>query len=355
MDLETVTASEIQAALDGCVAAGSPGAIVAIDAPALGIAFSGASGLFARGQSRPLRPDDPFRAASVTKAVTAATAVRLAAEGRWDLDSPLTPYLPPHVVALLRELQGLQDVDGLTIRRLLGHTSGLPDYFFRERFQARVHAEPNRMWRPAELVEEAIEANRLAFLPGTDFSYGDTGYVLVGLAIERLLDRPLADAYRSLIFAPLRMDATYLEWHEPPRGSEVSHHYDGQRDLLPMNTSFDWAGGGLVTTAGDLISFLRGLFCGALFDGRWFAELTTWRDGLRWPPDSSARYLRYGLGIGVNLACGEEIVGATGVWGAYAYFWPAGGAAIAGTVNLRGADRSPLLDAVVCALRRVKR
>ena len=73
-----MTESRIQAALDACVAAGSPGAIVAIDAPALGLTFSRATGLFAKGQFRRLRPDDPFRAASVTKAVTAATAVRLA-------------------------------------------------------------------------------------------------------------------------------------------------------------------------------------------------------------------------------------------------------------------------------------
>ena len=344
------TESRIQAALDACVAAGSPGAIIAIDAPALGLTFSGATGLFAKGQSRRLRPDDPFRAASVTKAVTAATAVRLAAEGRWSLDNPVTPFLPQSLVALLRNLEGLQTVDALTIRRLLNHTSGLPDYFF----QARVRADSNRMWRPAELVEAAVEARRLAFQPGTDFSYGDTGYVLVGLAIERLLDRPLGDAYRSLIFAPLETDATYLEWHEPRRGSEVSHHYDGDRDLLAMNTSFDWAGGGLVTTAGDLVRFLRGLFGGALFDERWLIEMTTWRDGLRWPPDSPARYLRYGLGIGVNLVCGEEIIGATGVWGAFAFFWSAGGAAIAGTVNLRGADRLTLLAVVVCALQNVR-
>lgn len=59
--------------------------------------------------------------------------------------------------------------------------------------------------------------------------------------------------------------------------------------------------------------------------------------------------------MGVNLACDEEIIGATGVWGAFAYFWPAGGAAITGTLNLRGADRSMLLDAVVCALRNITR
>lgn len=354
MTPETITASALREALDRCVIDGSPGAIIAIDAPSLGIAFSGASGLFARGQSRPLRAEDPFRAASVTKAVTAATAVRLAAQGRWSLDTPVATLLPRNIVESLRDLEGLPTVDALTIRRLLDHTSGLPDYFFDERFQARILADPNRMWHPAELVEAAVEAKRLAFPPGTDFSYGDTGYLLVGLAIERLVDRPLAEAYRSLVFAPLAMDATYLEWHEPPRSSDVSHHYDGDRDLLPMNTSFDWAGGGLVTTAGDLVRFLRGLFGKALFEERWLSEMTMWRNQLRWSPDSSARYLRYGLGIGVNQACGEEIVGATGVWGAFAYFWPAGGAAIAGTLNLRGADRAPLLDSVVCALQKVR-
>jgi D-alanyl-D-alanine carboxypeptidase len=270
------------------------------------------------------------------------------------LDGPVTAFLPSNIVEILQNLEGLPTLDMLTIRRLLNHTSGMPDYFFHERFQAGVRADPNRMWHPAELVEAAVEAKRLAFLPGTDFSYGDTGYVLVGLAIERLVDRPLAEAYRSLIFAPLAMEATYLEWHEPPRGSDVSHHYDGDRDLLPLNTSFDWAGGGLVTTAGDLVRFLQGLFGKALFEQRWLGELTSWRNQLRWASDSSARYLRYGLGIGANLACGEEIVGATGVWGAFAYFWPAGDAAIAGTVNLRGADRTPLLDSVICALREVR-
>lgn len=346
--------SRIQAALEACVAAGAPGAIVAVEAPGLGVSFAGAAGRFAYGEPRPLSPEDPFRAASVTKAVTAAAAVRLAAEGRWSLDDPAARYWSPEVTALLAGLEGLDDVDALTLRRLLDHTAGVPDYFFEAGFQARLRSEPERTWRPAELVEAAVAAKRLLFPPGTGFSYGDAAYVLAGLAIEGLLGRPLADAYRSLVLAPLAMDATYLEWHEPRRGGEVSHPYEGGRDLQPANTSYDWAGGGLVTTAGDLVRFLRGLFGGALFGRRWLGEMTGWRGGLSWPPDSSARYLRYGLGIGVDRACGEEIAGATGVWGAFAYHWPArwtsGGAAIAGTVNLAGFDRTALLDAVVCAL-----
>jgi D-alanyl-D-alanine carboxypeptidase len=351
----SAASSGIQAALDDCVAAGSPGALIVIHAPRLGFAFSGASGLFQLGTARQLQPDDCFRAASVTKAVTAATAVRLAAEGHWSLDSSITRFLPRRTIELLGRLEGLRSVDDLTLRRLLGHTSGLPDYFFDARFQERTCAEPDRLWRPEDLIESAVGSRRLAFPPGSDFAYGDTAYVLVGIAMERLLGVRLAEVYRRLIFAPLEMEATYLEWHEPARAAAVSHHYDGDRDLLPMNTSFDWAGGGLVTTAGDLVRFLLGLFGGALFDHRWLAELTAWRERLRWKPDSSARYLRYGLGLGTNVACGEEIIGATGVWGAFAYFWPTGGAAIAGTLNLRGANRSTLLDAVLCALGELRR
>lgn len=346
--------ARIRTALEACVAAGAPGAIVAVEAPGLGVSFAGAAGRFALGEPRPLAPEDPFRAASVTKAVTAAAAVRLAAEGRWSLDDPAARYLAPEVTALLGGLEGLDDIAALTLRTLLGHTAGVPDYFFDAGFQARLRSERGRSWRPAELVEAAVAGKRLLFPPGMGFSYGDAAYVLAGLAIEGLLGRPLAEAYRSLIFAPLGMESTWLEWHEPRRGGEVSHHYEDGRDVQPENTSYDWAGGGLVTTAGDLARFLRGLFGGALFDARRLGEMTAWRDGLSWRPGGSARYLRYGLGIGVNRACGEEIFGATGVWGAFAYWWPAhwtgGGAAIAGTVNVAGLDRAPLLDAVVCAL-----
>ena len=55
--------------------------------------------------------------------------------------------------------------------------------------------------------------------------------------------------------------------------------------------------------------------------------------------------------MGVNQADGEDIVGVTGVWGAFAYYWPSGDAAIAGTLNLRGADRPALLHAAISALK----
>lgn len=198
--------SSIERVLEGCIAAGAPGAIIAIEAPPPGASFSAASGLFARGELRRLRPEDPFRAASVSKAVTVATAVCLAARDYWALDDPVTPFLPPPVIDLRSGLEGLPTIDALTIGRLLNHTSGLPDYFFDEAFQGRVRAEPGRLWRPLALVETAVATGRRVFPPGSDFSYGDTGYVLAGIAIERVLDCPLADACRSLVLDPLGMN-----------------------------------------------------------------------------------------------------------------------------------------------------
>ncbi|MBE9169318.1 beta-lactamase family protein [Pleurocapsales cyanobacterium LEGE 06147] len=351
--MERDSRSLLEAALREHVATGCPGVILEISAPSLGFTFSGAEGFFARDNSRRLRTDDVFRAASVTKAVTAATAVRLASHHRWNLDDPITPLLPPKAIEHLSQLKGLKSIDELTIRRLLNHSSGLPDYFFDEGFQAQVKAKPDRVWHSEELIEAASATGQLLFPPGTDFAYGDTSYALVGIAIEQLLGCPLAEAYRSLIFAPLEMQATYLEGHEASRSGEISHHYDGSRDLWDANLSFDWAGGGLVTTAGDLIEFMHGLFGNVLFDERWLYQLTSWRNETRWRPHSSARYLRYGLGLGTNIAFGEELVGVTGVWGAFAYYWPNGNAAIAGTLNLVGADRPALIDAAIVALKRL--
>ncbi len=354
MDTEKETKQLLETALHEQIATGCPGVILEISAPSLGFTFSEAQGLYARDDSQPLRTSDAFRAASITKAVTAALAVYLAANQHWDLDDPITNFLPTQVIRTLRKLKGLSNVNDLTIRKLLSHTSGLSDYFFNAQFQAQVRKDPNHIWQPEELIEAASEVGELLFTPGTDFSYGDTAYVVVGVAIERLLDFCLADAYRSLIFRPLEMEATYLEWHEASRGDNLSHHYDGEDDLWAKNLSCDWAGGGLVTTASDLTKFLQGLFGETLFSHRWLTELINWQVETRWRPHSSARYIRYGLGLGMNLAHGEEIIGVTGVWGAFAYYWPAGDATIVGTLNLVGADRPALMDTVIRALKQLK-
>jgi CubicO group peptidase (beta-lactamase class C family) len=89
---ESTISARLQAAVEARVAAGAPGALARVEAGA-GLTWRGSAGHLARAKSRALRPDDAFRAASVTKSVTAMVAVRLAREGRMALDEPLAAQL----------------------------------------------------------------------------------------------------------------------------------------------------------------------------------------------------------------------------------------------------------------------
>ena len=154
--------ARLQAAVEAQVAAGAPGALARIAAPRAALMWGGSAGHLAREKCRALRPDDAFRAASVTKSVTAAVAVRLARQGRLALDEPLADPLAPELLYRWRALDALPRT---TPRQLLAHTSGVPNYFRDEAFDVRVREEPGRAWRPVELVDHAAAREPQASLP----------------------------------------------------------------------------------------------------------------------------------------------------------------------------------------------
>src|SRR3954463_4018036 len=190
-------ADRLQAALEAQVAGGAPGALAYLGGRGAGGTWTGSAGELARAGGRALRPDDAFRAASVTKHVTAALAVRLAAEGRIALDEPLSRQLPPD---LLHRWRAMNSLPHTTPRQMISHTAGLPDYFGDEAFFARVREDPRRPWLPVELVDHAPEYGTPTFLPGEGFQYSDTGFVIAGILIEQAMGRPLHDVYREVVF-----------------------------------------------------------------------------------------------------------------------------------------------------------
>lgn len=330
----------LQGLLDGLVAReGAPGALLRVEGP--GFAWAGAAGRFAPGGDRLLAPGDAFRIASVTKTVTALTAVRLDGRGVLDLDLGIGAYLPGELLDPLHE-PGV--ARALTVRGLLDHTNGLYDHISDEAFLAALLADPGRRWDPREFVAWSAAHGRPWFRPGEGWRYGDLGYVLAGLVIEAVTGGPLQRAYRAEVLDPLGMADTHLEGHEDPRGPAsaapaagpgISHPVFGELDLMAVDPTFDWAGGGLVSTAADLARLVRGLP----------AALQDWRDV------EDPRYDAYGLGLGRSRVEGTTLVGHTGAWGAFAYGWPEGDAVVTGTVNRYGIDRLPVLAAAVRALR----
>jgi len=172
---------------------------------------------------RPLRPDDAFDVASLTKVmVTTTLAAQLVDEGRLALDAPAARVLPGF------EAAGKGEV---TVRQLLAHASGLPRW--RPYFERAVKdPEAGGAFRPAgerppalaaafargkALVAEAVLAEPLEVPPGARAEYGDPAFIALGLALERLGGAPLGAQAEARIFRPLGLGSTfYLDALDPP-------------------------------------------------------------------------------------------------------------------------------------------
>jgi D-alanyl-D-alanine carboxypeptidase len=330
------------------VADGAPGALALIDAPRAGWAWTGAAGRLVRGEDRRLRAGDAFRAASVTKHVTAVVGLMLSRAGKLSLDGPLADQLPAELLDRWPAFGGLPRT---TPRQLLAHTAGLPNYFHDEAFAALLRTQPDRVWRPIELVDHAAAHGQPGFAPGEGFAYSDTGYVVAGILIEHLAGQSLHRVYRDLLFDPLGMEATWLEGHEPDCIQAVADHYSGALDLTAISPTIDWAGGGLVTTTRDLARFLRGLWSGRILGAPEIEELTRWTPGATFPQGHAVRYEQYGLGTGRNVIEGVELIGHTGFIGAFAFHAPGHDAVLVGTHNESEVDRWPLVAELCRELR----
>lgn len=344
----SAASARLLAAVEAQVAAGAPGALALIDAPPARLVWAGSAGRLAHGESRALRAEDAFRAASVTKSVTAAMAIRLGSDGRLALDEPLADQLPPELIDRWRAFENLP---GTSPRQLLAHTSGVPNYFREESFAACLRQDPGRAWRPVDLVDHAVAHGTWRFAPGQGFEYSDTGYVIVGILMEQTTGRPLHEIYREYVFDPLGMHSTWLEGHEPARRPDPAHHYSDELDWTTVSPTIDWAGGGLVTTAPDLAAFVRGLWSERIIDAGGLEEMTRWTPGASFPPESGLRYDRYGVGMGLNVVEGVELLGHTGFIGAFAFHAPRYDAVLVGTHNDSNVDRWPLVAALCRELR----
>jgi D-alanyl-D-alanine carboxypeptidase len=296
-----------------------PGELLHVLAPGLGVDDSFAAGAFDRATGRPLRPEHGFRVASVTKTFTAAAVLRLFEEGRLGLDDPIARDLPAEYVAPLR--QDGYAVDGITIRHLLTHTSGIFDYATDQRYFAAVFGAPQRRWTRMDQVKAAMEWGQPRFAPGAGYHYSDTGYILLGEIIERLTGQPMAQAFRTLIgYDRLRLNDTYLESLETARGGELSHPYFGEMDVIGFDPSLDlYGGGGLVSSTADLARFYR-----ALLRGQVFRRPSTLQVMMTVPPTNErSPGGPYAMGLQRMTIGGQECWGHSGFWGTAAHHCPA--------------------------------
>lgn len=151
---------------------------------------------------RGLRVDDQFSIASITKSVIAAQVMLMVEAGELGLDDLAADHLPEDL-----EL----DTNGATVRQLLGHRSGLPDYY--DLLLDSQATQFERVWTPAEVLA-LLPAQRLR--PRITFAYAETNYLLLRLVIEQLRGRPLGEVLRDGVLAGDGLERLIYQPHERP-------------------------------------------------------------------------------------------------------------------------------------------
>lgn len=286
-----------------------------------------------------------FRTASLSKTFTAALTLRLWEERALDLDDTLDRHLPAVLCARLPRFDG----HPITIRLLLNHRSGLYDYATDAQFVAEVAAAPLREWSPQDLLDAALRQGSPYFAPGQGLAYSDTGYVLLGLIIERCSGMPLARAYRRHLLDQLGLRHTYLEGHEPANADiEVASAFAGTIDTSGFNPSFDtFGGGGLISTAVDLDRFITALMRGQVYTRT--QTLTVMLEGTEAPPGSGTRKTRTACGLSEFEIAGQRLWGHLGHWNSFMLYQPKADLALCGSFNQAQADprQVALLEAAV--------
>jgi D-alanyl-D-alanine carboxypeptidase len=368
-------------------------AAVVVEDPAQKLYYAKGIGPAREGGAATITAQDQFPIASVTKTMTATVILQLAEEGKLGPDGIETTLgslgvFAPAVLDRLMTFEGRNYGAGLTIRQLLAHQSGMRDVFMDDaKFTSDDHqgnAAPEsfggvllgvlgahrkcldtprcdttalmtgKTWTPWDASQpNNSEAGILnfylnhkggatngLFVPGQGYHYSDTGYIILGLVIEKLTGDTLHAAYRKRLFDPLGLKHTYLEYAtRPATAPHEGHAADFYIGDFPgrtgrFNISFDWAGGGVVSTAEELNRFVRALGEGRLFKK---AETLALMTTPQWRQMRGDIAVERGLGVSrLTTPDGISYFGHTGFWGAIMLYEPGTGISLGGTLNQVG-------------------
>ena len=247
--------------------------------------FQRGYGLADRG--RRIAPDanTRFRIASVTKQITAVAVLQLGEAGGLDLEAPFRDIVPEYPA---------RTGDGIAIRHLLTHTSGIPSF---------TEEQDDRTWsatrRTNADVLARVEDKPVLFPPGAEFHYSNTNYYLLSMIVERLSSLTYDGYLRRHVFGPAGMTRSSATERAGEDGDAVGYKLDLDDRLVPadpIHLSVPSGAGGVRSTANDLLSWQRALYTGTtlLTEASRRKMLTPFRDG-------------YGFGIGHGVIGGHTV------------------------------------------------
>lgn len=242
-------------------------------------------------QEVPARANSVYRIGSVTKQFTAAAVMQLVEQNKVKLDDSIATYLTTLPVAWHK----------VTVRQLLNHTSGIPSY-------TDIGMPWVRRWgeemTPDTLI--ALTAREPMWFPaGTKWQYDNTGYVVLGMLIEKIAGRPWGTDMAERFFKPLGLTQTY----DCQNTALISHRVRGYTkqggkwvNAPYLAMSQPYAAGALCSTIEDISRWNRALHSGQVVSRESYALMTT--------PEGAAMKgeLRYGFGLGADTIAGRPVI-----------------------------------------------
>jgi len=346
-------ANAVQRGLERLVAApgGPPGAIATIHR-------GGRTTVLSAGRSDVRRPGAPrasdhMRIASVAKAFSGAVALNLVRKGKLRLGDTIGQRLPNLPTAW----------HSVTLRQMLNHTSGLPDYSGSQGFKDQLTSDPGAYVSPSTIVEWIADQG-LVFPPGSSYAYSNTDNIFVALMAEAATGKSYGGLLKSIVFRPAGLSETSLPIRSTALPRPFIHGYLTEPNEPPedvttlISPSGAWASGGLVSTPRDLGAFFRAYLRGKFFGtAQKRAQRRFVPGGASVPPGPGANSAGLAL-FRYRTRCGT-VYGHTGSFPGYAQWIAAtadGRRSATTTLNIpppEGAEIEPLRrvqTAVVCAL-----
>jgi D-alanyl-D-alanine carboxypeptidase len=318
----------IQASFEDEAVPGEVGAVAMVKDAACGTRY------FTRGASRDVPETALHLIGSATKTYVASLVLLLAEDGVLSLSDPVSTWIPD-----------VPGGDAVRVQHLLNHTSGIFNYTSDATFVAEQLSR--RAYTPRELVDIAF-ARPLSFAPGADdrWEYSNTNYVLLGMIVERVTGRAIAEVLRERILEPIGARSTFFAGGEPVVG-EIAYgeSFLGTNGADFLHPSASWAAGNMVASIGDLVDWTERRGNGSFHSAATQAVLT---NGVPTPPSPETPWRReftYGAalvmldesGLGGNgpaMGHGGDTVG----YHTLAYYFPDAQATIALVVD---SDKGP--------------
>lgn len=291
-----------------------------------------AYGLSDAEAGEPLDRSRPQRIASLTKQFTAAAVLKLVEEAAIQLDATIQEYLP-----------GFETQDHtVTIRNLLSHTSGLPNY-------APLFARTGKAPASRAAVLDTLQRHPFDFPPGESYRYSNSNYYLLGVIIEAVTGDSYANHLEASLFSPLGLNDTgYCR----PGGEELLVGYRATAEglsavVLQDTTDYLGGSGGLCSTVADLVRWQRALATGRVIAPDTYAMMTT--------PTviATGDTVPYGFGVDLETLENHDVVGHSGALAGFngrIGYYPDADLSVAVLVNTNTPKAAAVRDAVARAV-----